>query len=419
MIETAEKRNTILDTLIMLGTLAYFTLYDGITILVGKEGSRLGGLMLIACVFFVFLVFLLKTRGDIGFRVNILFVYFIMLSGYCLLNCLWASYRSAAFTRTTNLIEIFAVAFIFYLVYKDKGNVDELLRLYMISKFFLITLALLVYGWGYISKLMRSSERLTNDVINANTIGMAAGYALVIFAYFLLNKRIRIWWIPFAGISLFMLLLSQSRKGILILALGILGIVFFNICSKKKTDAFYVKAIVIALLFAAALIVLIRTGALSGIADRLTGMLGNISSDVSLDKSTQMRHAFREIGVQLFHEHPIGGVGIDNARYFTTHLYNKEYHLHNNYYEMMADGGILGIAFYYWIYVVMFFGMIKYRNIKNHEFNLCFVLLVIRLIMDYGFYSYKSRGTYIFLIILFICFENQKKAYFKKKEMCE
>ena len=80
-------------------------------------------------------------------------------------------------------------------------------------------------------------------------------------------------------------------------------------------------------------------------------------------------------------------------------FYGNAHYLHNNYMEMLACGGIVGFLIHYWIYVYLLRVYIK--NFKHHEkeFNICFVLLIFKLIMDIGAVSYYSKTTYFYLLL--------------------
>ena len=58
----------------------------------------------------------------------------------------------------------------------------------------------------------------------------------------------------------------------------------------------------------------------------------------------------------LFYQSPITGVGVNNPSVYTFFLYGKEnYYLHNNYIELLAGTGIIGligVLFYVFVYSI-------------------------------------------------------------------
>ena len=113
-----------------------------------------------------------------------------------------------------------------------------------------------------------------------------------------------------------------------------------------------------------------------------------------------IRMSLAQLGIQLFQQHPIIGIGIDNPRLYTYGVVGETYYLHNNFVEILSSGGVIGAVLYYWIYVRLIISYIKRRNFDDPQYCFCLVLLILLLIMDYGMVSYYSKSTYIFLLLL-------------------
>ena len=403
MLKVARPANAF-DKLIILATIIYYVLIDAVGIMVGAEGSRLGGAILIGQLAILIILYLLKTRGKVSIRLSLYHLYFVLFISYCFINCLWASYYNQALARTEQLAEIAILMIVVYTVFDNRENaVDELLTIIMIGGFLLVTLYIAYYGWAYIVFSLKNADRISSDLVNANTLGMSAAYSCVIFMHKAIQKKVRIWWVPFLALSGITLVVSQSRKAILILVLGIIGVFILNNHRDKNKLRAFGRILLSIGVIVAILILLERSGILTGISARLEGLINLIIGRGEIDKSSLQRKTLVSLGIELFRKQPIFGIGIDCARYFSPYGYN--YHLHNNYLELLAGGGIIGIVVYYWIYLVLLIGMIKYRNFDDPEYNICVVLLLIRLIMDYGYFSYKEQGTYFFLLVIFIFYK--------------
>ena len=115
--------------------------------------------------------------------------------------------------------------------------------------------------------------------------------------------------------------------------------------------------------------------------------------------SAWLRFEYIKLGWKLFKMHPILGIGIGNASIYTMMFYGNAHYLHNNYMEMLACGGLVGFFLHYWIFFHLLRVYIK--KIKHHdkEFDICFVLLVLKLIMDMGAVSYYAKPTYFYLFL--------------------
>ena len=122
-----------------------------------------------------------------------------------------------------------------------------------------------------------------------------------------------------------------------------------------------------------------------------------------------------QIGMNLFKQHPFLGVGMDNAKIYTEPAFGvANYYLHNNYVELLADGGMVGLAVYYSIYAVILVKLWKNRDFTTGEFNIVFLILILRLILDYGMVSYESKNTYFYLLIFYL--EYKKRASIAKQK---
>lgn len=406
---TTSKISNPIDNLIIVATIIYYVLIDAVGIIVGAEGSRLGGMILIGQLLILALLYILQSRGRILIRPSTFYLYFLLFIGYCFINCcFWSTYFNQSLARSEQLAEMAVLMIIVYTVFDGRENaVDDLLTVIMLGGFFLVAAYIMVYGWTYIIFSLRNADRISSDIINANTLGMAAAYSCVIFFHRLLQKKIHVWWIPFLILSFITLLASQSRKAFLIVVLGALGVFFLNNHKDKNKLRSLGRLLAMIIVLTVLIIVLERNGVLTGIIDRLSGLISFFNGNGLIDKSTLQRSTLVTLGLDLFKQNPVGGIGIDCARYFSP--YGYAYHLHNNYVELLADGGIIGLIVYYWLYLVILISMLKHRNFDDPEFNVCFVILIIRLIMDYGFFSYKEQGTYFFLLLFYLYYKRLKQ----------
>ena len=101
-------------------------------------------------------------------------------------------------------------------------------------------------------------------------------------------------------------------------------------------------------------------------------------------------------------QNPILGIGIANANIYTQLYYGHDHYLHNNFVELLACGGALGFLIYYSLYFRLLFCFYKNRNNRDREFDLCVVLLLIMLIVDFGAVSYYNLERYFMLYIIWL-----------------
>ena len=136
-----------------------------------------------------------------------------------------------------------------------------------------------------------------------------------------------------------------------------------------------------------------------------------VGEGVRGENSAWIRFAYNELGIELFKQHPVLGIGINNASIYTQMYYGHNHYLHNNYIELLACGGFVGFTLYYAVYAYFLYSLWKYRIYRDHEYDICLILLLLNLVMDYGAVSYYNKDTYILLYIYWTKINQLKKQY--------
>ena len=90
--------------------------------------------------------------------------------------------------------------------------------------------------------------------------------------------------------------------------------------------------------------------------------------------------------------------------------------LDNNYVELLANGGIVGFCFYYFIYVKIIWSLWKSRKNGNKLNKLIFTMAILDIIMQYGYVSYYSKLSYIYLMVYCIYIEAFKNKNFIQRK---
>lgn len=97
-------------------------------------------------------------------------------------------------------------------------------------------------------------------------------------------------------------------------------------------------------------------------------------------------------GLQLWVESPIWGHGIDQFRVLTVF----DTYSHNNYIELLANLGLVGLLLYYSIYVT-----IGIRALRSHQYRTLVVVAMMTLFLwDVAVVSYASRLQWLFLAVM-------------------
>ena len=244
--------------------------------------------------------------------------------------------------------------------------------------------------------------------LNENTFGMRMAIGAMIALFLLMKKDekikkalVIIFIIVFSGLTL----LSGSKKGLILLVTGLLVVIYIYSAGKQKLRRFFGALIlVMGLLF----LVFNNSVLYSTIGNRIertvltsTGQNSNssrlqvINGTVgTTDLSLVERDYYRDQAIMLFKKYPAFGYGGNG---FVTHMreigYSHVAYSHNNYTELLCTLGIVGFVIYYSYWIIL---IVRLWNIKKQTQDeqvrktaaLFLALLIIFLVLDYGYVSY-------------------------------
>ena len=136
---------------------------------------------------------------------------------------------------------------------------------------------------------------------------------------------------------------------------------------------------------------------------RFENLIHQLTGSGYADYSVRTRASLNELGMKLFSENPILGIGMDCSRIPAKNLTGREYYLHNNFIELLADGGVIGFILFYSIYALLFYRMIKLRKYRDAEYDISLILMLIHVVLGYAYVSYYNRETYFYLLVGSFC----------------
>ena len=210
--------------------------------------------------------------------------------------------------------------------------------------------------------------------------------------------------------ALMVLLLTESRTAIVELVFGISLVVFYRKSRKKGIVGSILFIIILAAVLYLSLIYLSKLSFLSGVTNRMEGLISLITGKGTADHSAIIRQKYILAGIEQFKKTPLLGIGIDNSGLIAATVEGHRTYLHNNYVEILACGGIVGFIIFYSLYSKTIIGLLK-DGIKDNPINaICLVMLLMMLVADYGTVSYYDKDTYFLLLIPSIQLYRQSKT---------
>ena len=398
----------IADRMIWFITLIFLVL--SLTISFALGDANYGAYVLFVCLFGLIVFYLIREQGVIKFKLTSLHAYMLLFISACYLSTINAIEPSVALSRSFDIVKIFFMLIILYMCYQDKKSVDTLLKIGMWTGYIVCFYTVYFYGLDYFITVLSSSARIANDALNANTVGLLGANAIVMTLYYMLYDRPR-WWNIIALPTLGILAATGSRKALVFVVVGTVLLFIFR--SLRSANLVNSIAKIIGSLLALTIVgvAVLQLPMFSEVLDRMSSMIDAFSGTGG-DSSTIIRLALVDIGWDLFYQSPITGVGVNNPSVYTFFLYGKEnYYLHNNYIELLAGTGVIGLLAYYSMYIYIAYNLIRYRDFHSNEYVMVLILFLSQIVMDMGMVSYESKSTYFYMMIFYLEVQLLRKGH--------
>ncbi len=315
---------------------------------------------------------------------------FVILS---IVSSIWAQSFATTILPISKMVQILLLTNCLIQHVKDEKRLEQYIRVMMAASLFLIVYLLartppsrwfsgfLGHGTGY----------------NTNDIGLSIAICVLLSFYeaYVHHRRICF---ALTGLSIFAVILTSSRKGILMSVFGIIVIAVFNYRARQ-----YMLRVLCILAAAFLIIFLIYQipPLYRVVGMRIDTMLSYFMDDQAFDYSISIRQHFIEIAKSILREHPIFGIGLNNFSYYVRAYSTKLTYCHNNYWEIAAGLGIVGLIVYYWFYVYLFLRLAR-QVLDGHKSALIFIALLIQfLVFEYGIVNYYKTQSQMVIAAAF------------------
>lgn len=381
-------------------------------------GNYIWGKYIILIISFIIFSFsTIRNKGKYKINIDIYVVMMGIWISFTFFSAIWALNPYDSIQKGITFIQILVCMYILYNAYSENMNVKALLNCLMYTSYIVSIYAINYYGIDVIIKHLERANRLENSFINSNTLGIMVAIGILIrFNQYLSKKKMKITDI-FLISNIIILIASQSKKAIIAMIIGIIGILILENWnySKKKIIAIFKILIKVGLVIFI-IMQLSRLPIFSGVTNRFYLAFESIFKDSGqAGSSTEIRKKMIEIGLNQFKETPVLGIGIGNPHYLALNYMNYDAYLHNNYVELLAGGGIFGVCIYYGIYLYIIIELFINKKFKNKEYNFICILLILFLFMDVGMVSSYEKITYFYFMMFFLEIKILKKGNLKVK----
>ena len=298
-----------------------------------------------------FLMIFYQKKGRL--RLNSLCISYGLFMLWALLSNLWSEYK---FNYAMILVfgYVLVTMITFSNLIKTERQIIIIFKSIMICAVVLIVLIVSFYG---ITSL--TSERMSNELLNANTAGRvcASAFFIALFMWYKYKKNI---YLVLMAIYLTMLFLTGSKGALLQMVINLIA--FLILKDQKQWKKFVKNVLKICILgFIMYQLVMNIPMFYNIIGQRLMIFLETLVGTRDLSNSglsTISRSQYMLLGLELFSDKPIMGYGLDMYRY-----YNPDFtYAHSTIIEIAADLGIVGLILFYYPVVALGYSIIKNKN---------------------------------------------------------
>lgn len=367
-----------------------------------------GRYFLLVCVMLLFILFICFNTFTVVFDSFIIWSFIFCV--FCFCSSLWAIEPSYARSKSITIFQILFFCCFFYLIFIKLRDIDILLKSIYWGGILVSLFLFAFYGINEIKYMAINGVRFSGEIGNANAIGFFMVYTLLVTAFEIVFKKIKIYHL-LSVLCLYILLISESRTAIIGLIIGVITLFLCKIKQDKKMKRFF-STLCFILVFIVALYFALRLPIFTTIKNRFENLFFTIKGD-NVENSLQARLEMVLLGIEQFKSHPLVGNGIGNS---TVALKNAGYtysYYHNNYIEILSGCGIVGFVIWYYPFVRCFFKSISMIK-KNVHISLVLSFLFSFLFMDIGTVSYYNKYSCFILMTMLVILSIIKKNNMKE-----
>ncbi len=361
-----------------------------------------GSYIMIACMMLILGLDIFRQGMRYRFKISPYIMFMIAFCGYTLVSSLIAIDPSDSVTNAVTLFEMILMIFVLEQVYSRQENgVATLLTILKWTAYIIVIYTILFYGIDTLMYMATEGQRMDNRYANVNLIGMLAAVGVVVQVDEMLREKTFKLAAIFCVPAVLLLAITQSRKALLLLVLGVIMVVLMHSKGGNRLHSLlkFLGAVIVILI---ALKVLSSLEIFGGILERFNDMVAGVLGFDEGGASTSLRLQMIDVGWQQFFRTPLFGVGIGNAHHIAARELGFDVYLHNNFIELLVGGGLVGFVIYYAMYASLLISFFKYRKCQNSLYIVCLTLTLLMLMMDYGRVTYYDKMNYIYLLIFFM-----------------
>lgn len=315
------------------------------------------------------------------------------------LSFTWAlSVSSAAYRYQTLILNMICIYCLLVYINNRTDRIKLILKALTFAPILLGMRVIISYGW-----LAFAATREIAGLMSPNAIGMRAGIAVVLGAYFLFTEqKHRILYLLSMVLNTSIVVMTGSRKAVFFIVIPLL---LYYIGNQKNSLKFFKSFVLSGILVGGVAYAMLHIPYIyEMVGSRMEMLLKGFMHIGQTDGSTSLRLAMIDWGLEWFKLKPWFGYGINNYMNLLgtmdTTFGTAGVYAHNNYIEMLVNLGLTGTIIYYFIYLKILAQAVLIRNRLNALQLLMGCILAAIMVCEYGMVTYCELYAQIILVLV-------------------
>jgi len=335
------------------------------------------------------------------------FFLLIILTVYILVMSLFSPSIGSDYLETKLLFFLLNITIPYILIILVPGTVNEL-RFFMytiISTSIVLSIKMLYSLFDYGIFVYLSAPwlpRLTSGIANPIWLGryLSIGAVLLIFKFF---KEHKLFYLLFLGTTLFAIVLTGSKAGVLCSVIGIIVVLLRNFITLKETKK------IDSLLLTLSILALIMYFVFSHMNPLAFQRRFSFQSGTVTDRMHRIMTVFED---WKYGEFPFFGKGFATVGKSLSGFYVRDYP-HNITIELLYELGIVGLILYYLPFVFLLF---SYKQFLNKEIFVYFILTFVFLLFAQTSGDLQANPVPFIFLALVVSSKMPENNYLEKKK---
>lgn len=346
----------------------------------------------------LFFLLIIATAANVlisGLKISVKIpdIMILVFAAYVPVSSMWVTSSEGV---SNSIITIFQLVLLYFIVRINALSIEDIkvfIYAVLVGTLIMCVYTVFFYGIGTIIRVILAGGRIGSEINQQNGMGMYCSILSTIALYLALYEK-KYWCLAILPLSLFIQLGCNSRKGFVLVFLGLFIVLFFR---AGRMKAFVLLASV--LLIYGFVLLCYRYQDSNTTFRRIYKLIQMIFNDAEGDDSARVRSVMMNYGIELFKKKPIQGYGPVQFEYFYSLLYGSRRPPHSTFIQILVSFGSIGFTLFYSSYLyyfVNFFMMLR----KKAKYAVLFIaLLVIMTVNDFGANMLLNKYLYIFIAL--------------------